>query len=309
MTTRKGIILAGGTGSRLFPVTLAVSKQLLPVYDKPMICYPLSTLMQAGIRDILVITAPGERSRFERLLGEGSDWGIRLTYATQARPNGIAEALLIAEEFLAGAPCALILGDNIFHGAGLPAMLSEAASRDAGATVFACRVRDPQRYGILAFGQDGKLQAIVEKPSVPPSDFAVTGLYCYDGRAPALAATLRPSARGELEITDLNNLYLREGSLEARLLPEGFAWLDAGTHDSLLEAGQYISTIENRQGLLVGSPEETAFRNGWIDAHALRALAARFPHTAYGRMLAQVADLAPHYNPLISGHERKRPAS
>ena len=297
MNERKGIILAGGTGSRLFPATLAVSKQLLPVYDKPMVYYPLATLMQAGIRDILVITTPEDGDRFGRLLGDGSRWGIRISYRAQPRPSGIAQALLIAAEFLAGSPCALILGDNIFHGAGLPGLLARAAARTTGATVFACRVRDPQRYGILSFAPDGRPAEILEKPASPPSDYAVTGLYCYDSRAPELASRLLPSARGELEITDLNNLYLREGTLAAELLPEGFAWLDAGTHDSLLEAGEYISSIENRQGLLVGSPEEAAFRNGWITAGELLALSRECGGTGYGRMLGQVARGALHYNP------------
>lgn len=289
MKTRKGIILAGGTGSRLFPATLAVSKQLLPVYDKPMIYYPLTTLMQADIRDILVISTPRDLPRFKDLLGDGSQWGIRLSYAEQKKARGLAEALLIGEPYLNGSPSALILGDNLFHGAFLTNFLEKASLKSEGASVFAIRVSDPNRYGIVTFDENSHATSIVEKPSVPSSNFAVTGLYFYDSDAPRLASTLLPSSRGELEITDLNNIYLQSGKLDVSLLPRGFAWLDTGTVKSLLVASEYIAAIQNREGLLVGSPDETAFHKGWIPREVLLKNAARCDKTAYGQMLTSLA--------------------
>jgi glucose-1-phosphate thymidylyltransferase len=286
---RKGIILAGGTGSRLYPVTLALSKQLLPVYDKPMIYHPLSTLMVAGIREILIISTPMDTPRFTELLGDGSQWGLSLSYAIQQQPEGIAQALTIAEPFLDGAPCALILGDNIFHGHDLSALLVEADAQPTGASIFAYRVNDPERYGVVDFDSAGNVIRIEEKPSQPRSAYAVTGLYFYDGKAAELARTLTPSARGELEITDLNQRYLEAGELKVQLMGRGFAWLDTGTHESLLSASEFIATLERRQGLKVACPEEIAFRMGWLDRGALEALAAPLAKTAYGQYLEQIA--------------------
>jgi len=281
----KGIILAGGTGSRLWPITRVVSKQLLPVHDKPMIYYPLTTLMLAGIREILIITTPQDAPAFQALLGDGSAWGLSLSYAAQPSPDGLAQAFLIGRNFIAGERCALVLGDNIFYGEGFIALLRHAATSGSGATVFAYWVRDPTQYGVVDFGPDGRVRALVEKPKEPPSHYAVTGLYFYDGRVSDFAATLKPSARGELEITDLNNLYLAEGSLEVETLGRGFAWLDTGTPESLLQAAEFMSTVEARQGLKIACPEEIAWRLGWIDDAALEALAARFKNNAYGSYL------------------------
>ncbi|MDR1313387.1 MAG: glucose-1-phosphate thymidylyltransferase RfbA [Deltaproteobacteria bacterium] len=286
---RKGIILAGGLGTRLYPATLAVSKQMLPVYDKPMIYYPLSTLMLAGIREILVISTPRDTPAFEALLGTGKEWGIELGYAAQATPGGLAQAMIIAEGFLNRGPSALILGDNIFYGHEMTSLLKEASAQAEGASVFAYRVNDPQRYGVVAFDPDGKAVDLAEKPERPRSNYAVTGLYFYDPMAPGLARTLKPSARGELEITDLNRLYLEKGLLSVKLMGRGFAWLDTGTHESLLEASQFIQTIEKRQGLKIACPEEAAFRNGWISAEELRALGEAMRSNPYGEYLCSVA--------------------
>ena len=288
--TRKGIILAGGSGTRLWPATLSVSKQLLPVYDKPMIYYPLATLMQAGIRDLLVIATPEDTPRFRQLLGDGGQWGISLSYATQARPEGLAQALIIAEEYLPGASSALVLGDNIFFGHQLGGVLASAMARAAGATIFAYHVQDPQRYGVVEFGAGDNALSIEEKPRAPRSNFAVTGLYFYDGRASEFARSLKPSGRGELEITDLNRLYLEAGALKVEKMGRGFAWLDTGTHDSLLEAGQFIATIEKRQGQKIACPEEIAFRSGWIDRLALLDLALPLAKSGYGEYLRRLAD-------------------
>jgi glucose-1-phosphate thymidylyltransferase len=288
-TTTKGIILAGGAGTRLHPLTLAVSKQLLPVYDKPMIHYPLSTLMLAGIRDILVINTPHEQALFQRLLGDGSDWGIRIRYAAQPEPKGLAQAYTIGREFVAGEPSCLILGDNIFHGHGLTEVLRRAAARAAGATVFGYWVQDPERYGVAEFDAAGRVVGIEEKPAHPKSHYAVTGLYFYDGRASEYAAALKPSARGEFEITDLNRCYLADGSLAVEKLGRGYAWLDTGTHESLLQAANFIETLEQRQGLRVSCPEEIAFNNGWIDREQLLALAKPLLKSGYGTYLQRVA--------------------
>jgi glucose-1-phosphate thymidylyltransferase len=286
---RKGILLAGGSGTRLHPITRAVSKQLLPVYDKPMIYYPLTVLMLSGVREIAVITTPHDQPQFRRLLGDGAELGLRLEWIEQPSPDGLAQAYTLAEDFLAGAPSVMVLGDNLFFGHGLPEMLHRAAGRP-DATVFGYRVADPERYGVVSFGPDGRVRDIVEKPSAPKSNFAVTGLYFLDGRAPALARGLAPSARGELEIVDLLACYMAEGALSVELMGRGFAWLDTGTHDSLIEAGEFVRTIEQRQGLKVGCPEEIAFRLGLIDRDRLLALAAPLMKTGYGRYLARLAD-------------------
>jgi len=283
--SRKGIILAGGSGTRLYPLTRVVSKQLLPVYDKPMVFYPLATLMQAGIREILVITTEHEQALFRQLLGDGSDWGIRLEYAVQARPEGLAQALIIAEDFLEGGPSCLILGDNIFHGGDLNQVLTRVNSQYDGATVFAYWVRDPERYGVVEFDNDYQVLSIEEKPERPRSHYAITGLYFYDGRASAFARGLAPSRRGELEITDLNRLYLEDGSLSVERLGRGYAWLDTGTHESLQQAANFIETIENRQGLKVACPEEISFMQGWIGEEQIRKLAEPLRQSGYGEYL------------------------
>jgi glucose-1-phosphate thymidylyltransferase len=286
--TRKGIILAGGSGTRLHPITHAVSKQLLPVYDKPMIYYPLATLMLAGIREILVINTPHEQAMFQRLLGDGSQWGIDIRYAAQPSPDGLAQAFTIGSEFIAGQPSCLVLGDNIFYGHGFTERLKRAAAREHGATVFGYWVKDPERYGVAEFDAAGKVVGLEEKPARPKSHYAITGLYFYDARVCGFAASLKPSPRGELEITDLNRCYLDDGSLHLEQLGRGFAWLDTGTHESLMEAGNYIQTIENRQGLKVCCPEEIAYLNGWIDAGQLQELAAPLAKTGYGQYLQQL---------------------
>ena len=287
---RKGILLAGGSGSRLHPMTLAASKQLLPVYDKPMIYYPLSVLMLAGIQDILVISTPNDLPQFRRLLGDGSRLGIRFTYAEQPRPEGLAQAFLIGRDWLDGQPCALALGDNLIFADHLSVSLRAAASRPVGASVFAYQVRDPERYGVVTMAGDGRAVEIVEKPAAPVSNWAVIGLYFYDSRVGDLAARVRPSPRGELEISDLNNMYLEEGSLHVERLGRGCAWLDAGTPDSLLQAATFVQTIQSRQGMLVGSPEEVAYRMGWVDAAQLRAHAGALGKTELGRVLRDLAD-------------------
>jgi glucose-1-phosphate thymidylyltransferase len=282
---RKGIILAGGSGTRLYPLTRAVSKQLLPIYDKPMIYYPLSTLMLAGIQDILVISTPRDLPQFESLLGDGSQWGIRLAYAEQPHPGGLAQAFLIGKDFIAGDPSCLILGDNIFYGHGLVDQLKAAANRESGASVFGYWVSDPERYGVAEFDPDGRVVGLVEKPSEPKSNWAVTGIYFYDSKVCALAESLEPSVRGELEITDLNNRYLERGELRLERMGRGTAWLDTGTHDSLMQAGEFIETIEKRQGLKVCCPEEVAFNNRWIDEGQLRVIAEGLRKSGYGDYL------------------------
>ena len=286
---RKGIILAGGSGSRLWPITMGVSKQLLPIYDKPMIYYPLSVLMLGGIRDIAIITTPEDQSQFIRLLGDGSQWGLQLTYIVQPRPDGLAQAYLLARDFLAGAPSVLVLGDNIFFGHGLPEMLAAAAAKPQGGTVFGYRVSDPERYGVVDFDADGNVRRIIEKPAKPPSNFAITGLYYLDGRAPDLAALVKPSVRGELEIADLLEIYRAEGSLNVERMGRGFAWLDTGTHGSLLDAGNFVRTLQARQGLQVGCPDEIAYHSGWIDRAALIARAEIFRKNDYGRYLLGIS--------------------
>ena len=285
MSARKGIILAGGSGTRLYPITKAISKQLLPVFDKPMIYYPLSVLMLAGIREVLIINTPHEQALFQHLLGDGSQWGMKIEYAAQPSPDGLAQALLIGREFLAGGPSCLVLGDNIFYGHGLTELLKRADARADGATVFGYWVRDPERYGVAEFDAAGKVVGLEEKPAQPKSSYAVTGLYFYDGRASDFAAGLTPSPRGELEITDLNRCYLDDGSLQLEKMGRGYAWLDTGTHESLVEASTFIETIEKRQGLRVSCPEEIAYFNGWIDADQLRELARPLAKNGYGQYL------------------------
>ena len=286
MTARKGIILAGGSGTRLYPITMGVSKQLLPIYDKPMIYYPISVLMLAGIRDIAIITTAEDRAQFQRLLGDGSQWGLRFEWIVQPSPDGLAQAYLLAEDFLAGSASAMILGDNIFFGHGLPELLLAADQRGDGGTVFGYRVSDPERYGVVDFDDNGVVQSIIEKPQRPPSNYAVTGLYFLDGTAPKRARQVRPSERGELEIVSLLESYLADGLLDVQLMGRGFAWLDTGTHTSLLDAGNFVRTLESRQGLQTGCPEEIAFNAGWIDADTLREQAARFAKNAYGDYLS-----------------------
>jgi glucose-1-phosphate thymidylyltransferase len=290
---RKGIVLAGGSGTRLYPITQCISKQLLPVYDKPMIYYPLSVLMLAGIREVLVINTPHEQALFKTLLGDGSQWGMKIEYAVQPSPDGLAQALLIGREFLAGAPSCLVLGDNIFHGQGLGELLRRADSRESGATVFGYWVKDPERYGVADFDADGRVVGLEEKPREPRSNYAVTGLYFYDGRASDFAAGLKPSPRGELEITDLNRCYLDAGELHLEKLGRGYAWLDTGTHESLNQAANFIETIEARQGLRVCCPEEVAYSRGWIDGAQLRALAAPLSKNGYGEYLLSLLEHGP----------------
>lgn len=285
MTKRKGIILAGGSGTRLWPITMSVSKQLLPVYDKPMIYFPLSTLMFANIREIAIVTTPEDQDQFQRALGDGSQWGLNFTYIVQPSPDGLAQAYLLTEEFLNGAPSAMVLGDNIFYGHGLPELLAAANRKQEGGTVFGYRVADPERYGVVDFDADGTVRALLEKPENPPSNYVVTGLYFLDGRAPEFASKVKPSARGELEITDLLEFYRADGALNVETMGRGFAWLDTGTHGSMLDAGNFVRTLTQRQGVQVGSPDEIAFHQGWIDAQQLASRAATFKKNDYGLYL------------------------